>query len=226
MSSSLSVSGATLFNSNVSMSSSLSVSGSWLLNYVSINSLLYVSGPTILNNLTSINSSLHVSGVNVLNSLNTHNTSLSTLINFRSDNPQAIVTQNTAFSTSVHGVYSGSEIIFDTFTSMSNYLIAGNTCLTKIDTIGQLNVYRAVDSFLPTRGAGYWVVHDELSGVQKDLLFQKSANALKFAALDVTIDGVSLVGTGAAAGVAEIMAGLGISSLITGFLGGGWRYRY
>ena len=102
---------------------------------------------------------------------------------------------------------------------MSNYLIAGNTCLTKIDTIGQLNVYHAVDSFLPTRGAGYWIVHDQLSGVQRDLLFQKSANALKFAALDVTIDGVSLVATGAAAGVAGIMAGLGISSLITGFIG-------
>ena len=34
-------------------------------------------------------------------------------------------------------------------------------------------------------------------------------------------DGVSLVATGAAAGVAGIMAGLGISSLITGFIGGG-----
>jgi len=149
--SSLFVSGPSLFNSNVSMSSSLYVSNLSLLNYVSINSLLYVSGLTILNNATSINSSLYVSGVNVLNSLNTHNTGLSTLINFRSDNPQAIVTQNTAYSTLVHGVYSGSEIIFDTYTSMSNYLIAGNTCLTNIDTIGQLNVYHAVDSFFTNK---------------------------------------------------------------------------
>ena len=104
---------------------------------------------------------------------------LSTLINFRSDNTQAIVTQNSTYSALVHGVYSGSEIIFDTFISISNYLIAGNTCLTKIDTMGRLNVFHAVDSFLPTRAAGYWIVHDELSGVQKDLLFQKKCKCFK-----------------------------------------------
>ena len=84
--------------------------------------------------------------------------------------------------------------------------------------MGQLNVYHAVDSFLPTRGAEYWIVHDELSGIQKDLLFQKTTNAAKFLANDLAIDGVSGVASGAAGGVAALFIATAITDGVVGSL--------
>jgi hypothetical protein len=79
----------------------------------------------------------------------------------------------------------GGEIIFDTLTSISNVLIGveNNTCLTKIDTMGKLNVYHSYDVLLPLKLEGYWTVHDEISG----LLKQGQINLAKFDIHDAEI---------------------------------------
>ena len=120
--SSLNVSGFTTLN-NTTVISSLNVSGfTTLNNNTSLLASLNVSGFTNLNNNTTINGSLYISGLNVLETLNTHGTGLSTLYNFRSDNPVAIVSQDsTSFSTLIHAFYPGSEIQFDTILSRSNF---------------------------------------------------------------------------------------------------------
>ncbi len=65
-----------------------------------------------------------------------HGNGLSTLYNFRLDNPSALITQeSTIYSTLIHGVYTGSEIKFDRILSNSNVLSAGNSCWTKDDSI-------------------------------------------------------------------------------------------
>jgi hypothetical protein len=73
---------------------------------------------------------------------------------------------STTFSTSIHGVYPGSEILFDTLLSNSNYTTAttGNACLTKIDSNGKLCVFHPF-ILLPKRTEGYWIVHDELESL-------------------------------------------------------------
>ncbi len=68
---------------------------------------------------------------------------MSTLYNFRSDDPDALPTQDlTSFSTLIHGVYPGSKIQFDTLSPRSNILTAGNSVLTKVDTVGKLFFYK------------------------------------------------------------------------------------
>jgi hypothetical protein len=92
--SSLNASGFTILNNNTTLLSSLNVSGFTILNNsTSLLSLLNVRGITNLNDNTTINGSLHLSGLNVLEPLNTHGTGLSALYNFRSDNPNAPITE-------------------------------------------------------------------------------------------------------------------------------------
>ena len=95
----LNVSGNTNLNDvhiygSTSLLSSLNISGfTNLSNNTTICGTLNVSNFTILSNNTTINGSLYISGVNVLETLNIHGTGLSTLYNFRSDNPSALITQ-------------------------------------------------------------------------------------------------------------------------------------
>jgi hypothetical protein len=98
--STLNVSGFTTLN-NTTVVSSLNISGySTLNNTVSLLSLLNVSGFTNLNHNITMNGSLYISGLNVLETLNIHGAGLSTLYNFRSDNPKAMVSQDsTSFPT-------------------------------------------------------------------------------------------------------------------------------
>jgi hypothetical protein len=77
--------------------------------------------------------------------------------------------ESTTFSTLIHGVYPGSEIIFGTILSKSNAFTQGigTEFLTKIDTNSKLCVYHPFNVLLPIRTEGYWVVHDELETLQK-----------------------------------------------------------
>ena len=213
----LNVNGLTRLSNNTSVYGTLNVSGlTRLANNTSIYGSLNVSGLTVLSNDTNItNGSLYISGVNVLQTLNIHGTGLSTLYNFRSDNPDALITQQAStFSTLIHGVYPESEIKFETLLSKSNYEIEGNKCLTKIDTSGKLNVYHKYDELLQSKEEGYLVVHDELV----DIFKQAQLNVLKFIAHDVEIDRIGLIASGAAAGVAAIILALGISSIVEGIV--------
>ena len=215
--SNLNVSGLTTLSNNTNIYGTLNVSGlTRLANNTSIYGSLNVSGLTVLSNDTNItNGSLYISGVNVLQTLNIHGTGLSTLYNFRSDNPDALITQQAStFSTLIHGVYPESEIKFETLLSKSNYEIEGNKCLTKIDTSGKLNVYHKYDELLQSKEEGYLVVHDELV----DIFKQAQLNVLKFIAHDVEIDRIGLIASGAAAGVAAIILALGISSIVEGIV--------
>jgi len=230
-----------LVDNNVSFISSLNVSGFTTLNKTTILSSLNVSGFTNLNNTTNINGSLYISGLNVLSTLNSYSTSLtslyssteeienvlitlgtglSTLNNFRSDNESALITQeSTTFSTLIHGVYPGSEIKFDTVLSKSNVISqgTGTEYLTKIDSNGKLCVYHPYNVLLPQKLAGYWVIHDEIEGLEKQAII----DAAKFLSHDILIEGVGGVATGAAQGVAAISLYLGISDILDIITGGG-----
>ncbi len=65
-----------------------------------------------------------------------HGTGLSTLYNFRSDNPSALIIQDsTTYSTLIHGIFPGSEIKSDALLSKSNVIIAaGITTLNNSNT--------------------------------------------------------------------------------------------
>ena len=95
---SLNVSGNTDLNNvivygNATLFSSLNVGG-----FTTLVNALNVNNFTILSNSTTINESLFISGVNDLEIINIHGAGLSTLINFRSDDPDAVVTKkNTTF---------------------------------------------------------------------------------------------------------------------------------
>ena len=220
--SNLNVSGYTNLNSVITSNrstflSSLNVSGfTTLSNNTTLLSSLNISGFTTLSNDANVNASLYISGINVLETLNVYGTGLSTLYNFRSDNPEALITQeSTSFSTLIHGVYPGSEIKFDTILSKSNYVTqGGNKCLTKIDGDGKLNVYHKYNEIIPLYAEKYWIVHDELESI----FYQAQLNVLKFLAQEVKIDKVGVIASGAAAGVAAIILALGISSIIDGII--------
>ncbi len=127
-------------------------------------------------------------------------TGLSTLYNFRSDNENALITQeSTTFSTLIYGVTPGSETKFGTVLSKSNAFAQGITTefLTKIDTDSKLCVYHRFNVLLPIRTEGYWIVHDELESLQKQAIIDLD----KFAIHDLEIDRVTIVAAGAAAGV-------------------------
>ena len=231
-----------LIKNNTTLLSSLNVSGFTMLNNnTTLLSSLNVSGFTNLDNTTNINGSFYISGLNVLETLNSFGTSisslnnstsenengivslgssLSTLYNFRSDNEDALMSKaSTTFSTLIHGVYPGSEILFDTVISKSNYItsITGNECLTKIDSDGKLCVYHPFTVLLPIRTEGYWIVHDELESLQKQAIIDFG----KFASLNLAVDKVVVVAGGAAAGVAAIATFLGLQSILSALSGGG-----
>jgi hypothetical protein len=210
-----------LVNNNATFITSLNVSGfTTLNNKTTLLSSLNVSGFTNLNNTTNINGSLYISGYNVLETLNSYSTSLSTLSNFRSDNESALITQeSTTFSTLIHGVQPGSEIKFNTVLSTSNVLTQqnGTEYLTKIDSNGKLNVYHKYNEILPLKPSEYWVVHDEL----EKILIQAQVNVLKFVAHDLELDRIGLLAGGTAASLAAVIAVLGLTSVISAFLGGG-----
>ncbi len=154
---------------------------------------------------------------NVLVSLGS---SLSTLYNFRSDNEGALMSQaSTTFSTLIHGVYPGSDFIFDTLLSKSNCITAtsGNACLTKIDSNGKLCVYHPFNILLPIRTEGYWIVHDELEFLQKQAIIDLG----KVSIHDLAIDKVTVVAGGAAAGLGAIAAYLGLNSILSILSGAG-----
>ncbi len=57
-------------------------------------------------------------------------------------------------------------------------------------------VYHPINVLLPTRGAGFWIVHDELESLQKQAIIDLG----KFIAHDLAIHRVTIVAGGAAAG--------------------------
>ncbi len=63
-------------------------------------------------------------------------------------------------TTIIHGITSLSEIQFNMIGSVID-------CLSKVDKDGKLCVYHTINVLLPTSGAGFWVVHDELESLQK-----------------------------------------------------------
>ena len=239
-----------LINNNTTLLSSLNVSGfTTLKNNTTLLSSLNVSGFTTLNNTTNINASLNVSGINILQTLNNYSTDLSVLSNsntniyqtlnnystdlsilFNNDsNTLQIVNNHTTdlsifnslinivdSSTAIHGVL---DIIFDTPLSNTNAAsgVTQSACLTKIDSSGKLNVFHPYTLLLPNKLQGFWVVHDEIEGFHQQAII----NAGKFLLHDGEIEAVGVVATGAAQGVASIVAYLGFSSLVSFLTGGG-----
>jgi hypothetical protein len=65
--------------------------------------------------------------------------------------------QNT---TIIHDITSLSEIQFNIIGSVID-------CISKIDKDGKLCGYHTINVLLPARGAGFWMVHDELESLQK-----------------------------------------------------------
>ncbi len=78
-------------------------------------------------------------------------------------------------------------------------------------------VYHPANILLPTRGAGFWIVHDELESLQKQAIIDLG----KFLAHDLAIDRIVVVAAGAAAGVAAIALYLGLCSILDLLTGGG-----
>ncbi len=78
-------------------------------------------------------------------------------------------------------------------------------------------VYHPINVLLPTREAGFWIVHDELESLQKQAIIDLG----KFVAHDLAIDGVSVVAVKAAEGVAAISLYLGIGSIVDAITGDG-----
>ena len=82
---------------------------------------------------------------------------------------------------------------------------------------GKINVYHPLNVLLPTRLAGFWIVHDEIESLHK----QAIVNAAKFLLHDGEINIIGGVATKTAEAVAAIVIYLGISSIIDIFTGGG-----
>ena len=78
-------------------------------------------------------------------------------------------------------------------------------------------VYHPINVLLPTRGAGFWIVHDELESLQKQAIIDLG----KFVAHDLAIEGVGAVAVKATEGVAAISLYLGIGSIIDAIQDGG-----
>jgi hypothetical protein len=78
----------------------------------------------------------------------------STLSNFRPDNENALVTLEYD-PTIIHGKTPESEIQFNLVGSLIDFL-------ANVAKDGQISVYYPINVLLPTRGPGFWVVHDEL----------------------------------------------------------------
>ena len=88
---------------------------------------------------------------------------VSTLKDFRSDNPYNIMYADANNNNIIRQVLPTSETFFRATPTgvFTNYE-------TKIDTDGKLNVYHSLDITLPTRPAGWWKIHDELVSMQQN----------------------------------------------------------
>ena len=131
------------------------------MNSLSCNGLENIEANDINCDNVIINNSLNVSNLNVGN-LNVGNI-LNELHN--------IITYDS--SSNIIYFYASNdndEILFHTY--LSNYLynsfITVSKYLTKIDKYGKINVFHQQDVTLPTRGEGWWVIHDELVSLQRD----------------------------------------------------------
>jgi hypothetical protein len=81
-----------------------------------------------------------------------------------------------------------------------------------------LCIYHPITVLLPTRGEGFWFVHDELESLQKQLAI---IDLGKFVAHDLAIEGVGAVALKATEGVAAITLYLGLGSIIDAAIRGG-----
>ena len=146
--------------------------------------------------------------------------------------------EQTTMSTLINGVYPQSEIKFLVNTGSNNLISTQSPCYVKIKTDGFLNVYHDQDVTLPTRSQGWWDVHDELAQSQRDnigLRFDvtnlQAASALTDAQVatlqgevelaQATATGAQATATLASGGVAAIITGLGIGSIVNAIIGGG-----
>ena len=170
--SSLNVSGFTTLKNNTTLLSSLNVSGfTTLNNTTNINASLNVSGINILQTLNNYSTDLSVlsnSNTNIYQTLNNYSTDLSILFNNDSNTLQIVNNHTTDLSifnslinivdnsTAIHGVV---DIIFDTPLSNSNAAsgFTQSACLTKIDSLGNLNVFHPFNVLLPTKLQGSWI---------------------------------------------------------------------
>jgi hypothetical protein len=184
-------------------------------NNVTLLSSLNVSGFTILNNTTSINGSLYISGTNILQLLNSYGTNFSTLDTTISNVQNTLVSHGTSLSnlnelitlendmTKIHGLTPQSEIQFNIEDSIID-------CFSKVDKDGKMCVYHPYNILLPQRLADFWIVYDEIEGLEKQAIVDLG----KFAAHDLAIEGVGVVAAKSAKGVAAISLYLGINSII------------
>ena len=64
------------------------------------------------------------------------------------------------------------EILFNSYlgTYLYNSFVITSKYLTKIDKYGKINVFHQQDVTLPTRGEGWWIIHDELAQSQRDAI--------------------------------------------------------
>ena len=64
------------------------------------------------------------------------------------------------------------ETLFNSYlgTYLYNSFVITSKYLTKIDKYGKINVFHQQDVTLPTRGEGWWIVHDELVQSQRDAI--------------------------------------------------------
>ncbi len=105
----------------------------------------------------------------------------------------------------------------DTAFSRSFFLVEVNSVLTKVDLVGKLNIFHKYNLLLPLRTEGYWDVHNELEGLQK----QGEINIGKFVVHDQELVRVGGIATGAAAGKGAFATYLGPSSILSMLSSGG-----
>ncbi len=122
-----------------------------IMNYLSCNGLEDIEANDINCDNVIINNSLNVGNIlNELHNIITYDSSANIIYFYASND--------------------NDEILFHTY--LSNYLynsfITVSKYLTKIDKYGKINVFHQQDVTLPTRGEGWWVIHDELVSLQRD----------------------------------------------------------
>ena len=80
----------------------------------------------------------------------------------------------------------------------------------KVDKDGKMCVYHPYNILLPQRLAEYWIVHDEIEGLEKQAIIDAAKNV----AQDLVIDGVGIIAAKATEGVAAIALYLGVGSIL------------
>ncbi len=83
-----------------------------------------------MNSDADMYASLYISDWNILETWYTHETGSSSLHNFRSDNPDAVIGPES--TPLIHGVFSGSEIKFNNLFSNDNFETEGYASWTKL----------------------------------------------------------------------------------------------